>query len=167
VTDDRALLGLMRAICSVGGEVASQLLKTAPELALAQLATGATRARSEEFFLHDCRAYAYAVIPPSTSLRPRTTPSSPVNSSAAGADVRAKNRRGAEPLHEADNGVPGSMTWDPRRQAATVTYLIEAGADPNAVAAGASPRYIGPSATDVRSSRARSTGRRCRPAPQE
>ncbi len=50
-----------------------------------------------------------------------------------GADVGAENRRGAEPLHYAIDGVPGSARWDPTAQAATVAYLIEAGADPNAV----------------------------------
>jgi Ankyrin repeats (many copies)/Ankyrin repeat len=51
---------------------------------------------------------------------------------AKGADVRAKNRRGAEPLHYASDGVPGSRRWDPSAQAATIAILIKAGADPNA-----------------------------------
>ena len=34
------------------------------------------------------------------------------------------------------NGNPGSSTWNPHAQAAMVSYLIEAGADPDAVAAG-------------------------------
>jgi hypothetical protein len=50
----------------------------------------------------------------------------------AGAKVRAKNRRGAEPLHAAAFGSPGSPRWDPAAQAATIVCLIEAGADPNA-----------------------------------
>jgi ankyrin repeat protein len=52
---------------------------------------------------------------------------------AKGADPRARNRLGAEPLHAAVVGVPGSSTWNPRAQAATVACLIAAGADPNAV----------------------------------
>ena len=51
---------------------------------------------------------------------------------ATGANVRARNRRGAEPLHYAVDGMPGSRTWNPPAQAATVARLIEAGADPNA-----------------------------------
>ena len=43
----------------------------------------------------------------------------------------ARNRRGAEPLHYAVDGVPGSRSWDPAAQAATVASLIDAGADPN------------------------------------
>jgi ankyrin repeat protein len=53
-----------------------------------------------------------------------------------GADVQARNRRGAEPLHAAMIGEPGSVTWDPDRQRAVILYLVEAGADPNARAAG-------------------------------
>ncbi len=51
----------------------------------------------------------------------------------AGADVSAANRRGAQPLHYAADGLPGSANWNPGAQAATVACLIEAGADPHAV----------------------------------
>src|ERR1700745_3487441 len=50
-----------------------------------------------------------------------------------GADVRARNRRGAEPLHYGVDGGPGAHGWDPVAQRDVVTYLIEAGADPNAL----------------------------------
>jgi ankyrin repeat protein len=50
---------------------------------------------------------------------------------AAGADVDARNRRGAQPLHYAADGNPGSRSWNPDAQAETITCLIEAGADPN------------------------------------
>src|SRR4029079_6677881 len=53
-----------------------------------------------------------------------------------GADVHARNRRGAEPLHAATFGGPGSLHWDPTRQQAMIVYLVSAGADPNAKAAG-------------------------------
>ena len=52
---------------------------------------------------------------------------------AAGADIRARNRRGAEPLHYAADGVRGSRAFNPRAQAATIACLIAAGADPNAI----------------------------------
>jgi hypothetical protein len=47
---------------------------------------------------------------------------------AAGADVRASNRRGAELLHHAANGIPGWHTWNPRAQAATIACLVAASA---------------------------------------
>ena len=52
---------------------------------------------------------------------------------SAGADVGAGNRRGAQPLHYAVDGGPGSPTWNPVAQADTVACLIASGADPNAV----------------------------------
>jgi len=47
---------------------------------------------------------------------------------AHGADCRARNRRGAEPLHYACD----TNHWDPTAQAGTITYLLAIGADPNA-----------------------------------
>jgi ankyrin repeat protein len=49
-----------------------------------------------------------------------------------GADVRARNRRGAEPLHYAADGRPGAADWDPVAQGEVIAYLIRAGAAPNA-----------------------------------
>jgi hypothetical protein len=137
VVEDRALITFMRVISSGEGEVASQLLAANPELASARLVTaGATRATAAEFFLADCGVYMYAGY---TALH---VAAAAYDTEFArklvgdGAEVRARNRRGAEPLHEAVSGGPASRGWDPRRQVATVTYLIEAGADPDAVATG-------------------------------
>jgi ankyrin repeat protein len=137
VVDDRALVTLMRAISSGDRGVASQLLAATAELATAQLvAAGATRATAEEFFLPDCGVYMYAGH---TALH---VAAAAYNTEfarmlvGAGANVRAKNRRGAEPLHEAVRGGPGSHGWDPRRQVSMVAYLIGAGASPHAVASG-------------------------------
>jgi ankyrin repeat protein len=52
---------------------------------------------------------------------------------AMGVDARARNRRGAQPLHYAADGMPGSANWDPAAQSETVIALLAAGADPNAV----------------------------------
>jgi ankyrin repeat protein len=46
-----------------------------------------------------------------------------------GADCRARNRRGAEPLHYAAD----ANRWDPTAQARTIAFLLKSGADPNAV----------------------------------
>src|SRR5260370_12455733 len=53
-----------------------------------------------------------------------------------GASSGARKRRGAEPLDAAVIGVPGSPSWNPARQRDVIVYLIGAGADPNAAAAG-------------------------------
>jgi ankyrin repeat protein len=50
----------------------------------------------------------------------------------AGANARAANRRGAEPLHYAVDGNPLSARWDPLAQRETVGSLVALGADPNA-----------------------------------
>jgi ankyrin repeat protein len=49
---------------------------------------------------------------------------------AHGAEVRAQNRRGAEPLHYAADGSPGA---DSNAQHELICYLIDAGADPDAL----------------------------------
>lgn len=137
MVDDRELIKLMRTIASGDGKAASRLLAAKPTLAAARLvAAGATRANPEEFFLHDCGVYMYAGH---TALHVAAAAYDTAFARKlvdAGADVRAKNRRGAEPLHEAMSGGPGSPAWDPPRQAAMIAYLVEAGADPDAVAAG-------------------------------
>ncbi|MFT3710626.1 MAG: ankyrin repeat domain-containing protein [Archangium sp.] len=46
-----------------------------------------------------------------------------------GADVRARNRRGAEPLHYAADGAAGTS----KSQAAMVKFLVASGADANAL----------------------------------
>ena len=48
---------------------------------------------------------------------------------ARGADCRARNRRGAQPLHYAAD----ANHCDPKAQAQTIKYLISVGADPNAL----------------------------------
>jgi hypothetical protein len=48
---------------------------------------------------------------------------------AHGANVRARNRLGAEPLHYAAD----ANRWNPAAQAETIEYLISIGADPNAL----------------------------------
>jgi len=50
----------------------------------------------------------------------------------AGAKLNAKNRHGAEPLHAAAAGQPGSLSWNPVEQSKMLELLVKAGADPNA-----------------------------------
>ena len=52
---------------------------------------------------------------------------------AMGADVCARNRRGAEPLHYAVDGGPGLPSWNAAAQCKIIATLIRSGADPNAV----------------------------------
>jgi ankyrin repeat protein len=50
----------------------------------------------------------------------------------AGAIVAAANRRGAQPIHYAVDGAPGSARWNPVAQQDTVMSLVDLGANPNA-----------------------------------
>src|SRR4051794_23686853 len=118
----------MVAIGRGRGDAVVQALSADPELAKARLQ------RAEEFFLPECHAQLYAgdtLLHAAASAYDIETAQQLVS---AGADVRARNRRGAEPLHGAVTGVPGSDNWNPQSQAEMIACLIDAGADPNATA---------------------------------
>jgi hypothetical protein len=129
---DSALMTLVRAIVS-DEAAASRLLAKSPALASARFEKGATRQEAKAYYLDEIGHYVYAgdtaLHVAAASYREQIAR----KLMAMGADVRARNRRGAEPLHYAADGVPGSKTWNPRAQAATVSCLIDGGADPNAV----------------------------------
>jgi hypothetical protein len=127
---DLDLIALLRAIGSGERAVAERLLDGAPQLVLARVR------RTEELFLEECRAQVYAgdsalhaaAFAYDSVLARRLVES--------GAEIRARNRRGGEPLHAATMGAPGSSNWNPEGQRAMIAYLVEVGADPNAAAAG-------------------------------
>jgi hypothetical protein len=130
VPGNRDLVALMWAIGFGRGHEVVQALAAESEMAMAQLQ------RPDEFFLAACHAQVYA----GDTLLHAAAFAYDVETArqlvAAGADVRARNRRGAEPLHAAIIGAPGSEHWNPRAQVEMITYLIGAGADPNAAASG-------------------------------
>jgi ankyrin repeat protein len=132
VADDSALVRLIRAIAAGDVPTALRVLATSPSLANARVERGATREATTDFFLDEIRHNVYAgdtaLHIAAASYRLTVTR----ELVSAGADVGAKNRRGAQPLHYAADGGPGGASWNPEAQAATITYLIEAGADPNA-----------------------------------
>ena len=124
------LVALLRAVGSGEHGVAARILQEAPQLAVARVQ------RSDEFFVAECHAQVYAG---DTALHGAAFAYDTAIARTLveiGADVRAQNRRRAEPLHAAAIGVPGSSNWDPERQRAVISYLTEIGADPNARAAG-------------------------------
>lgn len=126
----------MRAIGQGNSESATTLLVAVPELASARLGGGARKVPGVEFFLAERLLQIYTG---DTALHVAAASYDAAFARrlvAGGADVRAQNRRGAEPLHAAMTGAPGSDVWDPRRQAAMIRYLISAGADPDARAYG-------------------------------
>jgi Ankyrin repeats (3 copies)/Ankyrin repeat len=130
-SDDAALHRLLRAIASRSGPVASRLLAESPALAGLAIKAGATRQAPEANFFEEITHYAYAGDTPlhiAAAAYQREIAEALVS---RGANVGARNRRGAEPLHYAADGVPGSDAWDPDAQYAIVEFLTRAGADPN------------------------------------
>lgn len=121
------LVGLMTAIAA--GD-RSLVRTSAPSLAIARLA------RQDECFLDALSAQIYEGDSALHAAAFAYDVETATVLIARGADVRARNRRGAEPLHAAAAGNPGSARWNPRRQRAIIAYLVEAGADPNATALG-------------------------------
>jgi Ankyrin repeats (3 copies)/Ankyrin repeats (many copies) len=122
---------LVRAIASDDPTLASRLLAAMPSLAKAHLEQGATRQAAEDHYLGAIEHYVYAG---DTALHVAAAGYRPELARAlvsAGADVSARNRLGAQPLHYAADGVPGGAGWNPSAQAAIVAYLIQAGADPD------------------------------------
>jgi len=132
-SSDSDLLALMRAIDADDRDRAARLLAASPALARARLARGATRQGADGYFLERIRKHVYAG---DTALHVAVAAywqEFAQELVAAGADLRARNPRRAEPLHAAAVGGPGSASWNPAAQAATIVWLIGAGADPNAV----------------------------------
>lgn len=132
-SSDGALFALFRAIAAGNDGQVRRLLDSAPELATRSLRNGASRADAETYLLTAIRHYAYAgdtALHIAAAAYRRELAESLV---ASGADVRAANRRGAEPLHYAADGGPDDPHWDPEAQRAVITYLVGAGAAPDAL----------------------------------
>jgi ankyrin repeat protein len=127
------LINLMRAIAD--GQ-ATHIDAMSDSVTRARLEVGASRERPTEFFLDGIEHHVYAGdtalhVAAAAYLVPLAR-----DLVGLGAEVAAGNRRGAQPLHYAADGNPVSPRWNPTAQADTITYLISAGADPDAMAAG-------------------------------
>jgi ankyrin repeat protein len=104
-------------------------LRDCPDLATMASPVGATRQEAEDFFFKEVAHYLYAG---DTALHLAAAAfSRPILELlvSGGADCRARNRRGAEPLHYAAD----ANRWEPAAQAEVIDYLASIGADPNAV----------------------------------
>jgi ankyrin repeat protein len=133
-TDEQdALLGLMRAASHGDTDVLS-LLAQAPRLANVAVAEGATRQNPIGYYAGETALHTAAKtynLGLAKALH------------ALGAQISAKTRRAAEPLHYAATGQPGEPIWNPEAQVAMINWLIEAGADPNAANMdGATPLHL-------------------------
>lgn len=129
---DPALLGLFRAIAASDNARVVQLIAATPQLAIATIQVGATRQASADYFLNDIAHHVYAGDTALHIAAASHVPELVAMLLDHGADVHVRNRRGAAPLHYAADGNPASTRWNPSAQVATMTLLIQAGADPDA-----------------------------------
>ena len=124
-----SFLEFIRLVVDGDIDEVSRRLAASPALAAAASEVGATRHEASTFFFADIAHYLYAgdtALHMAAAAFRRPVAELLV---AHGADCRAKNRRGAEPLHYAAD----ANRWDPTAQAETIEYLLSVGADPNAV----------------------------------
>ena len=142
VKSDSALHKLIGGILAGEAEGVARLLAASPQLARANFHTGGTRQSAVPFFLAQIGRYIYAGDTALHIAAAAYQTEIVSNLLTAGANVHARNRRGQEALHAAACGSPGSHFWNPQAQAATITRLVEAGADPNALdKSGVSPLH--------------------------
>ena len=124
-----AFLDLIRLIVDRDTDSVADMLRAQPELALMRSPHGATRRESTEYFFPAIGHYLYAG---DTALHMAAAAiSKPIAEQLISccADPRARNRRGAEPLHYAADG----DSHEPLAQADVIEYLVSVCADPNAV----------------------------------
>ena len=126
-----ALQRLLQAIVARDRRTASRMLAESPELATLAILVGATRLEAKPHFFTEIGHYAYAGDTALHLAAAAYARDIAEELASLGANVRARNRRGAEPLHYAADGSPDSKAWDPDAQYAVVEFLVRAGADAN------------------------------------
>jgi ankyrin repeat protein len=123
-----AFLEFIRLVIAGDTDRVSRRLSAAPALATTASPVGATRQQPAVFFT----TIAHYLYGGDTALHMAAAAFSRPMAELLmthGADCRARNRRGAEPLHYAADG----GRREPRAQAGVIEYLISMGAEPNAV----------------------------------
>jgi len=130
---EAALQALFRAIAARNRSETLRLLAESPPLATKAVQLGATKDDAITYYFEEIAHYAYAgdtALPIAAAAYQRDIARELVSK---GAQPGIRNRRGAEPLHYAADGIPGSEAWNPDGQYTVVEFLISAGADPNAL----------------------------------
>jgi len=131
--DDGVLLALFAAIASHDDVAVTRMLDQTPDLAAHALRAGASRQNPGPYFLIPIRHHVYTgdtALHVAGAAYHRGLAETLV---ARGAAAHARNRRGAEPLHYAADGRPGEDYLDSNLQREVISYLVDAGADPDAI----------------------------------
>jgi ankyrin repeat protein len=125
---DLELRALFDDIVHDRGAAARQSLKRNPALARETCGAGATRTDASTYFFEPIKHYVYAGDTALHVAAAAFRASIATELVVCGADVEARNRRGAAPLHyAADANIDAAGP-----QGETVAALLAAGADPNA-----------------------------------
>ena len=112
--DTQPLMMLMRGIVAGDAAAVARLLAASPALASSSLRLqGATRRSTKDYFFDEIAHYLLAGDTPLHAAAAAHRKTIVRELVSMGADVRARNRRGAQPLHYAADGIPGSGHWDP------------------------------------------------------
>jgi ankyrin repeat protein len=132
IDPDAPLRRLVDAIVTGNAAEISRILTENSSLAKASFqSTNATRQTAKQNFIASVGRYIYrgdtALHFASAAYETKAIQAL----IALGADVRAKNRLGDEPLHAAATGNPVSNRFNPKAQSTAIKLLVEAGADPN------------------------------------
>lgn len=119
----------VRAIVADDRESLLRLIDGGPHLVRTTAVAGAERESADAWFFTEIAHYLYAgdtlLHMAAAAFRPRIVE----DLLGHGADVSARNRRGAQPLHYAAD----TNRFLPRAQAETIEALLKAGANPNAL----------------------------------
>jgi len=129
--EEHALQTLLRVIASRDRRTMSRLLAEAPPLARMAIRVGASQDEERTYYLQEIAHYTYAGDTPLHIAAAAYQRDIAEELVSRGANISARNRRGAEPLHYAADGTPASPSWNPDAQHVVVEFLIGAGADPN------------------------------------
>jgi ankyrin repeat protein len=132
-TDEADLLALFAAMASGDDASVTHMLDRTPGLATQPLRVGASRQDPRPYFLVPIRRYVYSGDTALHIVSAAHHQGLAETLVARGAAVRARNRRGAEPLHYAADGHPGAELMDSNAQRQMISYLVDAGADPDAM----------------------------------
>ncbi len=128
-----SLRRLLHAIATHDDTTVSRLIAESPSLASERMTDGATRQNPSADFIPEIGYHVYtgdtALHIAAAAYRTDIAKSLVAN----GANVRAANRRGAQPLHYAADGNPSDARWKPVAQSAVIEYLAGIGADLDAV----------------------------------